>query len=350
MFAVHARMKPKPELPEAARKYMVQANSATTDKKYQEAIALWNKVQTIAPWYPTSYFNKALLYEYVGNFRSSIENMNKYLELYPDAEDARGAKDKIYEWEGKIKNQPAQVTATSEIMKNEAVPYKHEKPKFFIKGGLNMPTGDSMQAPSISNISTATAEAWNQVFYEDGTIGLKQGYFVEMGLDLNLASRPSKVKFYYNPIVLGFSQNAIDWSSMGGIFTNQEIYTKPVSFIEVAQRYGIGFVPVPKLVAAIYYRPAFLIPLNFDIHHEGTSNPTLFTVNGVMSSEKVFNLSNTFGFTLGYSFISFSYEMFSAKPGFDISVQYKGTSPEYTHRLVGRVPVKMSRIGLTFSF
>jgi hypothetical protein len=150
--------------------------------------------------------------------------------------------------------------------------------------------------------------------------------------------------------VLGFSQNSIDWSAMGGIFTNQEIYTKPVSFIEIAQRYGIGFAPIPKLVAAIYYRPAFLFPLNFEISHEGTANPQLFTVSGQMSTEKIFNLSNTFGFTLGYSFISFSYEMYSAKPGYDISVHYVGTPAEYTHHLVGRMPVKMNRIGLTFSF
>ncbi|MCU0409305.1 MAG: tetratricopeptide repeat protein, partial [Bacteroidales bacterium] len=169
LFSVHSRMKPKPEIPEAARKYMVQANSATNEKKYQEAIGLWAKVQSIAPWYPTSYFNTALLNENLGNFRSSIENMNKYLELYPDASDARAAKDKIYEWEGKVKGQPQSQSSTgapiSDIMFNQAAPYVPEKPKVFFRGGLAMPTGNTKLAPAVPVSGSAPDAVWQSIFY-----------------------------------------------------------------------------------------------------------------------------------------------------------------------------------------
>jgi tetratricopeptide (TPR) repeat protein len=104
IFFVYPKMKDKPDIPEIARKYMVQATSATGEKNYKDAIALWNKVLDISPYFSIAYFNNALIRELSGDYRNSIEDMKKYLELYPDAPDARGAKDKIYEWERKIKN------------------------------------------------------------------------------------------------------------------------------------------------------------------------------------------------------------------------------------------------------
>lgn len=350
LASVHARLKPKPEVPEAARKYMVQANSATTEKRYQDAIALWNKVQSIAPWYPNSWFNKALIYEYLNDFRSSIANMNKYLELYPDAEDVRAAKDKIYEWEGKAKNQPpAPAVAASAIMRNNPMPMGSGKPKVFLKGGLTMPSGNSALTPASA---PSTEAALNAVFFDEGTIGIKQGYFIEAGLDLMSLSKPRVVRFYYHPLILGFSQNALDWSSLAGIFSNAAIYTKPVSLIEVAQRYGVGFVPRgSKFIGAVYYRPAFVIPLTYQIYHEGTT-PAMYSIAGDMSSEKVFNLSHTLGFSLGYSFVSFSYELYSVKAGYDIRevIKAQSNSPQTEYNITGRVPVKMNRIGVSLTF
>jgi hypothetical protein len=178
---------------------------------------------------------------------------------------------------------------------------------------------------------------------------MQQGWFAEFGLDLLSLSRPRMVRFYYHPLVLAFSMNSLDWSSLGGIFENQDIYTKPVSFIEVAQRYGIAFVPMPKLTAGLYYRPGVAFPLTFQILHEG-SNPALLSVTGEMSTEKIFNWTNTFGVSLGYSFVSLSYEMYSVKPGYDIRVIYQGSPAPYEYSLSGRMPVKMNRLGLTLTF
>jgi hypothetical protein len=43
-----------------------------------------------------------LLSAQIHNFNDAILNMKKYLMLVPDAEDARSAQDKIYEWEDRI--------------------------------------------------------------------------------------------------------------------------------------------------------------------------------------------------------------------------------------------------------
>lgn len=354
IFIVHSQLKDKPEIPEAARKYMVQATSATTAKNYPGAIILWNKVLAIAPYYPIAYFDKALLYENIGDFRSSIENMNKYIELYPDAKDARGAKDKIYEWEGKVKTQPITIVASEEVMKNEIKPYKPEKSaRFFLKGGLSMPTANTAEFKTVP-YTTATSEIWQAVFLGDGTIGLKQGFFVETGFTLDLSQKKHMVKFYYAPLMLAYSQNSLDWTTAGNIFTKTSIYTKPMRSLEIAQRYGIGFEPVHKLLLAAYYRPAFLFPFGFEIIHKAVPpDLTAFTVSGSMSSKKPLTFSHTLGLSIGYSFVTLSYESFFANEGYDVRVYYHGATTAatgYDYSLQGRIPIHSNRIGLTLSF
>ncbi len=104
LFKVYPLIKTKPEISEFVRRYMVQASSATGEKKYDEAIRLYTTTLSISPWVPVAYYNRSLLYELRGQFRNSISDMEQYLALAPDASDARSAKDKIYEWEGKIKD------------------------------------------------------------------------------------------------------------------------------------------------------------------------------------------------------------------------------------------------------
>jgi tetratricopeptide (TPR) repeat protein len=92
LFRVYAQLKAKPEISEFVRRYMVQANSATQDKNYDEAIRLWGTTLDISPWIPLAYYNRALLYERKGQLRNSISDMEKYLALVPDASDARSAR------------------------------------------------------------------------------------------------------------------------------------------------------------------------------------------------------------------------------------------------------------------
>jgi len=94
---------PKTEISEEQRKYIVQANAETENKNYNEAISLFNKAIKINPYtYPFAYYNMALIHGNLENYYQAVFAMKQYLILAPEAEDARKAQDKIYEWELKL--------------------------------------------------------------------------------------------------------------------------------------------------------------------------------------------------------------------------------------------------------
>jgi tetratricopeptide (TPR) repeat protein len=90
----------KPQVSEEQRKYIVQANALGQKKEYGRAISLYLKAVEVDPVsYPGAYFNLALLSAQMNRFTSAISYMKQYLLLEPEAQDARNAQDKIYEWE-----------------------------------------------------------------------------------------------------------------------------------------------------------------------------------------------------------------------------------------------------------
>jgi len=103
-IAAHYReLKIKPPVSEEQRKYIVQANSFNQQKNYEKAIELYNKaIELDMIAYPSAYSNLALLSAQIQKFDAAIYYMKKYLMLEPDSADARGAQDKIYEWEAKL--------------------------------------------------------------------------------------------------------------------------------------------------------------------------------------------------------------------------------------------------------
>lgn len=93
-------LKDKPPVSEEQRKYIVQANSLSQKKDYQGAIDIYTKAIDLDPTsYPAAYSNMALLSSQIMDYNAAIYYMKKYMLLEPDAPDARGAQDKIYEWE-----------------------------------------------------------------------------------------------------------------------------------------------------------------------------------------------------------------------------------------------------------
>lgn len=89
-----------PKLSEEQRKYIIQANAMNEARKYKNAIKLYNKVMDLNPIsYPSGYYNLALIASLDENYPFAVFCMKKYLMLLPNAEDAREAQDKIYEWE-----------------------------------------------------------------------------------------------------------------------------------------------------------------------------------------------------------------------------------------------------------
>ncbi|MGD0754041.1 MAG: tetratricopeptide repeat protein [Bacteroidales bacterium] len=96
----YCALKTKPSLSEEERKFIVQANFLNQQKDYEKAIELYKKVIGIDQTaYPAAYYNLALLFAQVSNIDAAIFYMQEYLLLEPEAQDARAAQDKIYEWE-----------------------------------------------------------------------------------------------------------------------------------------------------------------------------------------------------------------------------------------------------------
>ncbi|MCX5721633.1 MAG: tetratricopeptide repeat protein [Nitrospirae bacterium] len=89
----------RPELPEDARRYGVQANTATERKGYDEAITLLSQGLEAAPWWAEGHFNRALLLANQNRYQEAVTSMKQFLILTPNAPDARASQDKIYEWE-----------------------------------------------------------------------------------------------------------------------------------------------------------------------------------------------------------------------------------------------------------
>jgi tetratricopeptide (TPR) repeat protein len=92
----------KPELPESARRWRVQAESAVRAQRFDEAADLFDAALLEAPWWPEGHFNRALVLGEAGDPAGAITEMRRYLALVPEAPDARAAQDKIYEWEGQV--------------------------------------------------------------------------------------------------------------------------------------------------------------------------------------------------------------------------------------------------------
>ena len=90
---------PKPQLPEEARKFKVQAEFAVQEKQFDTAIELYGRALDIAPWWPEGHFNRALILAETKKYWDAMREMKRYLLLVPDAADARAAQDKIYQWE-----------------------------------------------------------------------------------------------------------------------------------------------------------------------------------------------------------------------------------------------------------
>jgi tetratricopeptide (TPR) repeat protein len=91
----------KPQLPEAAHRFAVQAEGAVRDKDFDGAARFYMLALGIAPWWPEGHFNRALVLSEIEDFSEAIFEMKRYLTLVPNAPNARAAQDKIYDWERK---------------------------------------------------------------------------------------------------------------------------------------------------------------------------------------------------------------------------------------------------------
>jgi formylglycine-generating enzyme required for sulfatase activity len=97
--AKYRAAKRKPELPETAHKYKVQAEFAVQEKRPEQAIELYGKALEIVPWWPEGHYNLAMLLADKKQYKDAMREMQRYLMLVPKGPNARLAQDKIYQWE-----------------------------------------------------------------------------------------------------------------------------------------------------------------------------------------------------------------------------------------------------------
>jgi hypothetical protein len=94
----------KPELPEDAHRHQVLAESAFQSKDVGKTILEYAAALHAYPLWPEGHYNLAMLAAEIGGrpgYDIAIVHMKSYLELMPDASDARAAKDNIIVWEDK---------------------------------------------------------------------------------------------------------------------------------------------------------------------------------------------------------------------------------------------------------
>jgi tetratricopeptide (TPR) repeat protein len=87
------------ELPEEARKYALRGDVLIKEGGFEEGLKEYRTALGFAPFNPKLYFNTALICGQIKDYRQAIKYMTIYLQLDPDAPDARAAKDEIYKWE-----------------------------------------------------------------------------------------------------------------------------------------------------------------------------------------------------------------------------------------------------------
>ena len=94
----------KPQVPEEALRHQVLAEYAYKQKDVPKAITEYTEALRIFPYWPAGQNNLAFLAAEVGTrpgYNVAIHHMKMYLELAPDASDAKAAQDSIFVWEDK---------------------------------------------------------------------------------------------------------------------------------------------------------------------------------------------------------------------------------------------------------
>ncbi len=94
----------KPEMPEEAHRHQVLAENAFQSKDLGKAMAEYVAGLQVFPCWPEGHYNLAMLAGEIGSrpgYDIAVHHMKEYVELMPDAPDARAAKDSIIVWEDK---------------------------------------------------------------------------------------------------------------------------------------------------------------------------------------------------------------------------------------------------------
>jgi tetratricopeptide (TPR) repeat protein len=93
----------KPALDSQADRHWVLAENAVKEKNLDSAIEHYQEALAIQPMWPTGWFDLAMVYGEQNSYDDASDAMKHYLELVPNASDAKAARDQIIIWEDKAK-------------------------------------------------------------------------------------------------------------------------------------------------------------------------------------------------------------------------------------------------------
>ena len=92
-----------PLSPEADRARIL-AENALKEKNLDSAIEHYESGLEVQPMWPAGWFNLAIIYAEQNNYADATDRMKHYLELAPDAPDAKDAREQMIIWEDKAKH------------------------------------------------------------------------------------------------------------------------------------------------------------------------------------------------------------------------------------------------------
>jgi tetratricopeptide (TPR) repeat protein len=93
----------RPKPPEGWERYRILAEQRIREKEFVAALENYEAGLESFPTWPEGWFNAALLYAELGEYGYAANRMRRYLELTPDAPDAKAAREKVIIWDEKAK-------------------------------------------------------------------------------------------------------------------------------------------------------------------------------------------------------------------------------------------------------
>jgi hypothetical protein len=95
------RLAERPALPEAVHREQVLGEYAVHEKDNAGALDHYERGLAAYDTWPEGWFNAALISAELQDYPTAVDYMKRYLELVPDAPDARNARDQVTIWEEK---------------------------------------------------------------------------------------------------------------------------------------------------------------------------------------------------------------------------------------------------------
>jgi tetratricopeptide (TPR) repeat protein len=92
----------KPALPEEVQRFKVLAEDAFQNKEFEKAVDYYAQGLAIEPLWPAGQLNAALFYGELHLYGQAVMHMKRYLELCPDATDAKKCRNQMWIWQEKI--------------------------------------------------------------------------------------------------------------------------------------------------------------------------------------------------------------------------------------------------------